>query len=71
MEYKFDKLHELCRQNKLKQQKAWALGIVLFGIGLQAFSGEVLFFLFTAGIMFIGFALFFKDHLVEEEGVEA
>lgn len=67
MEDKFGKLHELCRRNELIQQKLWGIAITLFGIGLQAFSGEVLFILFTFGFITIGMILFAKDTLISEE----
>lgn len=64
---KFAELHRLCKQNELYQQKAWGIGIALFGIGLQAFSGEIIFAAITAWIIGTGLYLLSREELLEVE----
>lgn len=62
---KFTELNRLCKRNELYRQKLCGIGIALFGIGLQAFAGEILFAAITAGVVFAGLYLFAQERIME------
>lgn len=68
-EDRFAELHRLCKRNELYQQKICGVLFALFCIGVQAFSGELLFGLLSMLGIGLGIAMFLDNKIAggEEE----
>lgn len=64
---KFARLHELCRKEEVRQQKAIGCGIAAFGIGAQIFADNIFFALVSLLIVGLGVLAILNDDLWEED----
>lgn len=65
MEDRLAKLHAECRKSEVRLQKLWGVIITGLCIGLQAFSGEVLFGALTLPVVGVGVWIVLNDKLME------
>lgn len=62
---KFERLHELCRKEEVRQQKLIGLLACVFAIGLQAFSNSIFFAAIPMIVCVCGCWLILNDDLLE------